>query len=210
VKAELAHANTPAVVRAWISQPPAWLEVVNLKQPVDSALEHLDAGEREAISLASELQAILLLMDERDGVTIARHRGLKVVGTLAALDLAAAHGLVDLQNHVRPVARDHVPVTGSPHGEHAGAGCRAQETSRRPTIAGPVDKARSGYNKGTIRGALRYLVVSKDVRRHRLISINYILSRQRSQAAHNDLQVQLLLLLLFVTLPCFAFAVGTR
>jgi predicted nucleic acid-binding protein len=56
-----------------------------------------DAGEREAISLASELQAILLLMDERDGVTIARQRGLKVVGTLAALDLAAAHGLVDLQ-----------------------------------------------------------------------------------------------------------------
>jgi predicted nucleic acid-binding protein len=60
-------------------------------------LAHLDAGEREAISLASELQAIPLLMDERDGVTIARHRGLKVVGTLAALDIAAAHGLVELQ-----------------------------------------------------------------------------------------------------------------
>jgi predicted nucleic acid-binding protein len=166
VKAELAHANTPAVVRAWISQPPAWLEVVSLKQPIDSALEHLDAGEREAISLASELQAILLLMDERDGVTIARHGGLKVVGTLAALDLAPAHGLV--ANHVRPVARDHVPVTGSPHGEHARAGCRAQEASRRPTIAERVDKARSGYNQGTIRSDIRYLVVSKDVRRHRL------------------------------------------
>jgi predicted nucleic acid-binding protein len=76
---------------------PQWLEVVSLKQPIDSALAHLDAGEREAISLASELQAILLLMDERDGVTIARQRGLKVVGTLAALDLAATHGLVDLQ-----------------------------------------------------------------------------------------------------------------
>jgi|ERR1700730_1698745 predicted nucleic acid-binding protein len=49
VKAELAHANTPAIVRAWISQPPAWLEVVSLKQPVDSSLEHLDAGEREAM-----------------------------------------------------------------------------------------------------------------------------------------------------------------
>src|SRR2546421_5417298 len=97
VKAELTHPNTPAIVRAWISQPPQWLEVVSLKQPVDSALAHLDAGEREAISLASELQATLLLMDERDGVTIARHRGLKVVGTLAALDLAAAHGLVELQ-----------------------------------------------------------------------------------------------------------------
>src|SRR6266446_3771411 len=42
------------------------------------------------------------------------------------------------------------------------------ENSRR------VGKARSGYNKGTIRGDLRYLVVSKDVRRHRLISIDYI------------------------------------
>jgi len=70
---------------------------VSLRQPVDSALAHLDAGEREAISLASELQAILLLMDERDAVIIARQRGLKVVGTLAALDLGAAHGLVDRQ-----------------------------------------------------------------------------------------------------------------
>ena len=85
MKVELAHANTPAIVRAWISQPPLRLEVVNLKQPVDSPLAHLDEGEREAISLASELQAALLLMDEREGVTIARQRGLKVIGTLAAL-----------------------------------------------------------------------------------------------------------------------------
>jgi predicted nucleic acid-binding protein len=67
VRVELAHANTPAIVRAWISQPPLWLEVVNLKEPVDSALAHLDEGEREAIALASDLQAVLLLMDERDG-----------------------------------------------------------------------------------------------------------------------------------------------
>jgi predicted nucleic acid-binding protein len=97
VKAELAHANTPEFVRAWISQPPLWLEVVSLKQPVDSALSDLDAGECEAISLASELQGGLLLMDERDGVSMARRRGLIVIGTLAALDIAAVRGLVDLQ-----------------------------------------------------------------------------------------------------------------
>jgi predicted nucleic acid-binding protein len=97
VKAELAHANTPDVVRTWISEPPSWLEMVNLKKPVDLALSHLDGGEQEAMSLASELQANLLLMDERDGVAVARRRGLKVVGTLSVLDLAAARGLIDLQ-----------------------------------------------------------------------------------------------------------------
>src|ERR1700730_9177713 len=34
--------------------------------------------------------------------------------------------------------------------------------------------AKSGYDKGTIRNDIRYLGVSKDVRRHRLISISYI------------------------------------
>src|ERR1700675_2424097 len=36
------------------------------------------------------------------------------------------------------------------------------------------NSAKSGYNKGTLRSDIRYLVVSKDVRRHRLISIYYI------------------------------------
>jgi hypothetical protein len=36
------------------------------------------------------------------------------------------------------------------------------------------NSAKSGYNKGTIRSDTWYLVVSKDVRRHRLISIDYI------------------------------------
>jgi hypothetical protein len=35
-------------------------------------------------------------------------------------------------------------------------------------------QAESGYNKGTIRGDIRHLVVSRDIRRHRLISISYI------------------------------------
>src|ERR1700674_5030882 len=36
------------------------------------------------------------------------------------------------------------------------------------------NSAKSGYNKGTIRSDIWYLVVSKDVRRHHLISISYI------------------------------------
>jgi predicted nucleic acid-binding protein len=70
---------------------------VNLTKPVDLSLSDFDVGEQEAISLASELRASLLLMDERDGVAVARRGRLKVVGTLAVLDLAAARGLIDLQ-----------------------------------------------------------------------------------------------------------------
>jgi hypothetical protein len=60
VKAELAHANTPDIVHTRISRPPLWLEMMNLKNPVDLTLSYLDGGEQEAISLASELQASLL------------------------------------------------------------------------------------------------------------------------------------------------------
>ncbi len=57
---------------------------------------HLDDGERDAISLAAEQQASLLLMDERDGVAAARARNLEVIGTLGVLDIAAARGWIDL------------------------------------------------------------------------------------------------------------------
>jgi predicted nucleic acid-binding protein len=97
VRTELAHANTPDIVRAWISQPPSWLQVVSLKRSAHPGPSHLDAGEREAISLASANQADLLLMDERNGVDMARRRGLRVIGTLAALDIAATRGLIDLR-----------------------------------------------------------------------------------------------------------------
>ncbi|SRR5713101_670814 len=97
VRDELAHPSTPELVRVWIGQPPSWLRIVVLQRPVDSSLLNLDAGEREAISLASEQQARLLLIDERDGATAARRQGLTVTGTLAVLDLAASHGLVNLE-----------------------------------------------------------------------------------------------------------------
>ena len=169
VRAELAHANTPAIVRAWISQPPQWLEVVSLKQPIDSALAHLDAGEREATSLASELQAILLLMDERDGVTIARLRGLKVVGTLAALDLAAAHGLVDLQtmfDRLRATTfRSPLRLMRSMLEQDVGT----EETSKRPTIA-DRRQTESGEHPGQIFDRPVNLFEQPEVRRSRISS----------------------------------------
>jgi predicted nucleic acid-binding protein len=97
VRTELADPLAPGPVREWILEPPVWMEVVRLRNPADSSLGHLDAGERDAIVLASEQQTMLLLMDERDGTEAARRRGLVVVGTLGALDAAAAHGWINLR-----------------------------------------------------------------------------------------------------------------
>jgi predicted nucleic acid-binding protein len=96
VREELSQSNTPALVRSWLARPPSWLEVVSPTLPPDPALRHLDAGEIEAIALASEHRVELLLLDERDGTIAARERGLTVTGSLGVLDRAAAVGRVDL------------------------------------------------------------------------------------------------------------------
>jgi predicted nucleic acid-binding protein len=48
----------------------------------------LDAGEEDAIALALELHADLLLMDDEAGAIAARARGLEVTGTLGVLQRA--------------------------------------------------------------------------------------------------------------------------
>jgi predicted nucleic acid-binding protein len=98
VMAELSDPLAPAQVRAWVTQSRSWLHVVPLRAPADASLMHLDPGERDAIALATEQQASLLLMDERDGAAAARARNLEIVGTLAVLDIAAARGWLDLQD----------------------------------------------------------------------------------------------------------------
>jgi predicted nucleic acid-binding protein len=60
------------------------------------AVAKLDEGEHAAIALALAVKAELVLMEDREGVGIARGRGLAVTGTLGVLDLAARRGLIDL------------------------------------------------------------------------------------------------------------------
>jgi predicted nucleic acid-binding protein len=56
----------------------------------------LGQGERAAIALAVAINADLLLMDDREGVVVARDKGFAVTGTMGVLSLAARRGLVDL------------------------------------------------------------------------------------------------------------------
>jgi predicted nucleic acid-binding protein len=91
---ELQQPNTPPLVRQWASSLPAWVAV---QTPKATNLElDLDAGELEAISLAQEIHADAILMDDRAGRNAAVKCGLAVVGTIGVLEQAAARGLIHL------------------------------------------------------------------------------------------------------------------
>ena len=98
VLAELLHPRAPEPVQRWTARLPEWLEVLESPEIAPSAGVH--RGEAAAIALAVELQADLLLMDDRKGVTAAEILGLNVTGTLGLLDLAAERKLIDFQKAV--------------------------------------------------------------------------------------------------------------
>ena len=76
---------------------PDWIEVRVIAPRKDPALEILDAGEREAIQIAEEQRAELLLIDERMGREEAKRRGIPTMGTLGVILGAGRRGLVDAE-----------------------------------------------------------------------------------------------------------------
>ena len=62
--------------------------------------EFVDSGEAEAIVLALELDADLLLVDDRDARNLAKRLGLQVMGILGVLALAKYKGLIQ---EVKPI-----------------------------------------------------------------------------------------------------------
>lgn len=92
VLAELKYPFGPKPVRDWADNAPRVVGGSESQEPSDPA--KLDLGEAEAIALVTELNADVVLIDERAGRQEALRRGLKVAGTLSVLDEADQAGLV--------------------------------------------------------------------------------------------------------------------
>jgi predicted nucleic acid-binding protein len=106
VHSELLRPGAPAVVRKWMEELlPPWLEVRTppaAPDPTsDASLNALNLGEREAIMLATELNANRLLVDDLQGRIEAEKRGIRVTGTVGVLREASRFGLLDLASAVR-------------------------------------------------------------------------------------------------------------
>jgi predicted nucleic acid-binding protein len=93
---ELEDPETPECVRIWVTSAPPWLHVQPLRSQPDPTLDYLDDGEREAITVAEELGADQLLLDEADARKEAARRNLPFIGTLGILRRAAQLDQLDL------------------------------------------------------------------------------------------------------------------
>ena len=96
VLSELNQPNRPTGVRSLVASRPAWL--LERTPATVEAIPSLHAGELAAISLAQELKADLLLIDEVPGRKAAADRHIPFAGTIGVLELAAEKGLLDLQD----------------------------------------------------------------------------------------------------------------
>jgi predicted nucleic acid-binding protein len=97
---ECRHPKAPAELQALIAAQPDWIVSCEPLQVDPTLADHLDPGEAAAISLAEELNADLVLIDEKKGRQQAKLRGLAVAGTLNIIALAARRGLLDYHTTV--------------------------------------------------------------------------------------------------------------
>lgn len=90
----------PAVAEALLAyhaELPEFIHVVPVSSSplLEQLIQQLDRGEAEAIVLAKELHADLLLIDESLGRAAARHEHLPVIGLVGVRLIAKKKGLVD-------------------------------------------------------------------------------------------------------------------
>jgi predicted nucleic acid-binding protein len=101
---ETARALNQVSVQSFIS-----VQQIELPSALPELLKDLDKGEQEAILLAKQLNADILLIDEISGREAAKKFQLRVVGLLGVLELAKAQGYIA---EIKPLLKTLVEVHG--------------------------------------------------------------------------------------------------
>ena len=101
---ELSHASAPVRISNWAANPPAWV-TVSAPELIPAKFDGLDLGERQALALALELRADLVLLDDRLARRVARRELLNVKGTLGIVAHAAKANLLDFVETINQLQR---------------------------------------------------------------------------------------------------------
>jgi predicted nucleic acid-binding protein len=104
VLAELGHASAPIQIARWAATPPPWLRVAT-PASIPERYKGLDLGERQALALAKEIKAELILLDDKAARRVAQGESLKVKGTLGIVADAARANLLDFAATVKKLQR---------------------------------------------------------------------------------------------------------
>ena len=104
VLAELGHASAPVAISTWAANLPAWATVAT-PGTIPSRYDALDFGERQALALALEIKADLVLLDDKAARRAAQRDLMTVKGTLGIVADAANANLLDFVETVEAVQR---------------------------------------------------------------------------------------------------------
>ena len=107
---EMQARGTPASVIDWTRNKPDWI-IVERVAAAGILLEEIEQGEAEAIALAEQLHADLILLDDRRAREIALGRGLSVIGTLGILVEATQRQLINLHEVVEDLKKTNFRVS---------------------------------------------------------------------------------------------------
>ncbi len=126
VLVELRHPEAPPAVRAWAAAPPEWVEVRAAAGEIGSP--DISPADREGISLALELRATVLLMDDQQARRHAARLGVATMGTVGILEAAAERGLLEL-----PAALERLRATSCFLSDEVIEGALRRDAERRGT-----------------------------------------------------------------------------
>jgi predicted nucleic acid-binding protein len=96
VRDEMLAAGAPTILQQWIQQDLDWLDVCVDELLTNPDLMRLDPGERAAIQLALQIQADLLIVDDKPARQAATALDIQITGLLGILNEAAMLGELDL------------------------------------------------------------------------------------------------------------------
>ena len=109
---ELKRSETPQIVAQWVQSVPKWLKIVVPRNPINLSTR-LDPGETNAIALAKEIRAQLVLIDQKKGRCVAKQEGLNAVGTITVLALASQKNLIELKSALEALGRTNFRISAA-------------------------------------------------------------------------------------------------